>query len=89
MSSRILTDERVLWLRQKVAIALDIQLEQFDAYFIDSLERASSAHIARETLFEFLTDKYGCGSTIFFAVKKWVEEYEGINLYDDLYSQFN
>ena len=61
-------------------MALDIPVESFNDHFKDTLERARSAGIARETLQDFLTKKHSSGSTIFFSSDKWVEEIEGLNL---------
>lgn len=77
MSSSILHDERVQWIRQRVVISLDMSIDAFNAYFTDSLERARSAGVARETLSTFLTKNHSSGSTMFFACEKWTEEIEG------------
>jgi hypothetical protein len=76
--SNILKDERALWIRQRVCIALNAPTESFDAYFTDTLERARSAGAARETLAEFLSENRGAGTALFFAARGWTEEYEGI-----------
>jgi hypothetical protein len=77
MASNILSDDRVLWMRQRVCLALNIPTDSFDAHFIDTLERARSAGIARETVAEFLSANMGAGSALFFAARSWTEEYEG------------
>lgn len=77
MSSTIMQDDRVKWLRQRVTLSLDISTECFDDYFKDSLERARTAGIARENIDAFLSSKYGIGSTIFFASNTWEEQIEG------------
>lgn len=79
MSSSLLQDERVKWLRSRVALALDVPTETFDDYFVDSLERARSAGIARENMEQFLSKKHGNGSTLFFSCNKWMEEIEGMS----------
>jgi hypothetical protein len=76
MSSDILSDERVKWMRQRVLIALEIDSVAFDYYFTDSLERARSAGQAREELHQFLSETYSSGSAIFFSARKWNEDIE-------------
>ena len=68
--SNILSDDRAQWIRQRVTLSLDIPTECFDDYFKDTLERARSAGIARETLAEFLSSKHGTGSALFFSSNK-------------------
>lgn len=74
----ILQDDRVQWIRQKAVLALDISIECFNNYFIESLERARSAGIARENLSDFLSDRCGPGSGLFFSSKSWTEDIEGL-----------
>lgn len=81
MADRIMQDDRAKWIRQRVVLTLDISLEAFDEYFTDSLERARSAGIARETLAEYLSSKHGMGTTLFFSSHKWTEEIEGTSIY--------
>jgi dynein heavy chain len=72
----IQSDERILWLRQKVLMGLDIPAEVFDQHFVDSLARARSAGIAREDITTFLSGKCGSGNALFFASSKTTEEVE-------------
>jgi hypothetical protein len=81
MSSNLLNDDRVRWIRQRVVMSLEIPVESFDRYFTDSLDRARSASLARENFKAFLSKSHGCGSTIFFSCNKWVEDVEGTNHY--------
>jgi hypothetical protein len=74
--SSIMNDERVRWIRQRVVLSLELQAEAFDEYFTDSLERARSAGLARGQLEEFLSNKHGAGSALFFASQKWTEAIE-------------
>lgn len=74
--SSLLEDERVLWIRQRVVLALDIPIETFNEHFTDSLERARSAGIARENITDYFSSKNGNGSALFFSCKKWTEEVE-------------
>jgi hypothetical protein len=76
-AAHVLDDDRVKWIRQRVALTLDIPLETFDAHFADSLERARSAGVARETIHSYLSSSHGTGSALCFASKKWVEDIEG------------
>ena len=78
MASNILSDDRVIWMRQRVCLALSCQTHEFDAHFIDTLDRARSAGAARETVYDFLSENTGAGSALFFAARSWTEEYEGI-----------
>lgn len=80
MSSGILQDDRVKWIRQKVVLALEITTDSFDNYFQESLDRARSAGVAREQLTQYLSDKYGAGSALFFAAHNWAEDVEGEHL---------
>lgn len=77
MSLDILEDDRVKWIRQKVALALEISIESFNDYFTESLERARSAGVAREQIAEFLSDASTAGTTLFFSAKLWQEDIEG------------
>ena len=74
----ILQDDRVKWLRQKVVLSLSISTDAFDEYFTETLERARSAGIARETLKEFLGSKQTAGSSLFFSSNSWKEDVEGL-----------
>lgn len=65
------------WIRQKVVLALEVSPESFDEHFTDSLERARSAGIAREQLLDYLSDKHGQGSAVFFSANSWAEDIEG------------
>lgn len=65
------------WIRQRVCITHSITTDKFDEYFTDSLERARSAGIARESLLEYLSEKHGAGAAVFFSCEKFVEDYEG------------
>jgi hypothetical protein len=76
--SNILQDDRVKWLRQRVVLSLEISTDSFDEYFTDSLERARSAGIARDQLFEYLSKKNGAGTSIFFSSNTWNEDVESI-----------
>ena len=78
--SSILQDERFKWIRQRVVLSLEIPTAVFDEYFTDSLERARSAGIARETAADYLSKNHGTGSALFFACSKTSEEVEGIYL---------
>ena len=71
-------DDRVQWIRQRVALALNLSPAAFDEYFADSLDRARSAGIARETIFDYLNNKDGNGSVLFFSCNKWFDEIEGM-----------
>jgi hypothetical protein len=62
---------------QRVCITHSITTDKFDEYFTDSLERARSAGIARESLLEYLSEKHGAGAAVFFSCEKFVEDYEG------------
>lgn len=73
----ILQDDRVQWIRQKVVLALDLTVDTFNEYFQETLERARSAGIAREQLLEYLSDKSGAGTTLFFSGYSWSENVEG------------
>ena len=77
MSSDILQDDRVKWIRQKVVLALEISTEAFDKHFTETLERARSAGEAREQLSEYLSSKNGSGSALFFSANSWAEDIEG------------
>jgi hypothetical protein len=72
-----LQDDRVQWLRQKTTLALDISIDCFNEYFMETLERARKAGIAREKVLEFFSDKCGAGSTLFFSARAWTESIEG------------
>ena len=50
----ILQDDRIQWIRQKTVLALDITIECFNEYFIESLERARSAGITLLILLKVL-----------------------------------
>ena len=76
MSSDILQDDRVQWIRQKVVLALEITTEAFDDHFKETLERARSAGLAREDLLRYLSDKSGAGSALFFSANSWAEDIE-------------
>ena len=71
-----LQDDRVQWIRQKTTLALDISVECFNEYFIETLERARSAGIAKESVLEFLSDRCAAGSALFFSSKTWTETIE-------------
>jgi len=73
----ILQDDRIQWIRQKTVLALDITIECFNEYFIESLERARSAGIARDNISDFVSDRCGAGSGLFFSNRTWTEENEG------------
>jgi hypothetical protein len=73
----VLSDDRVQWIRQKTTLALDISLDCFNAYFIETLERARTAGIAKEKILEFLSDKCGGGSALFFSSRSWSETIQG------------
>jgi uncharacterized protein YdbL (DUF1318 family) len=75
--TNILKDDRVRWLRQKVVLALDITTEAFDDHFKETLDRARSAGVARETLAKYLSDGCGAGSALFFSANSWAEDIEG------------
>jgi hypothetical protein len=75
--SDILQDDRVKWIRQKVVLALEISTEAFDDHFKETLERARSAGIAREQLAQYLGEKCGAGSALFFSANSWAEDIEG------------
>ena len=70
-------DDRVQWIRQRICITHGITTDVFDEYFTESLARARSAGLARETLNDYLSDKHGSGAAVFFAVEKFIEDYEG------------
>ena len=70
MSASILQDDRVLWIRQKVALAFEISPSAFDKKMEEDL-------LAREQLMEYLSSKCGSGSAIFFAANSWAEDIEG------------
>lgn len=72
-----INDDRVQWLRQKTTLALDITVECFNEHFTETLERARSAGVARETIMEFLGEKCGAGSALFFSARNWTENIEG------------
>jgi hypothetical protein len=72
----ILEDDRVQWLRQRVVLALDLKPEFFDEYFIETLERARSSGIARETLEKYLSSECGAGTALFFSAHQWTEDIE-------------
>lgn len=76
MASNILQDSRAKWIRQRVALTLDITAECFDEHFVDTLERARSAGAARESFSAFFSGKYSAGSALFFSCEKWSEEIE-------------
>ena len=65
----ILQDDRVLWMRQRVAMALELPTESFDSHLMQSEEMA-------QMLGDFMTANYSTGSAIFFSCDKWVEEVE-------------
>jgi dynein heavy chain len=65
----VLQDERVKWIRQRVVMALEIPIEDFDVHFRESVERA-------KVLNDFMTEKYSTGSAMFFSCNKWIEEVE-------------
>ena len=70
MGDYILRDERVRWMRQRVTLALEMAVESFDDYFINSAEHA-------KTLEGYLQDpKYTAGTSLFFSCNKWAEEIE-------------
>ena len=69
MSASILQDDRVLWIRQKVALAFEISPSAFDNKMEDPM--------ARGQLMEYLSSKCGSGSAIFFAANSWAEDIEG------------
>lgn len=71
-------DDRVQWIRQKTALALDISLECFNEYYTETLERARSAGVGREKFLEFLSDRCGPGSSLFFSSRQWTENIEGM-----------
>lgn len=77
MSSNILQDDRVKWIRQKVVMALEITAEAFDDHFTETLERARSAGVAREQIVQYLSDKSGTGTALFFSANSWAEDIEG------------
>ena len=66
----VTSDARVAWVRQRVALSLDIPTETFDEYFTESLERARSAGIAKEEILTWLSDKHTAGSSLFFAATR-------------------
>lgn len=70
--SNILSDERVLWIRQRVCIGLDVSIETFDSHFCDTSDDSSATKLAT-----YLSDKHSAGSSIFFAARKWKEDFEG------------
>lgn len=70
-------DDRVQWLRQKATLALDISVECFNDYFTETLERARTAGVGREKVLEFLSDRCGAGSALFFSSRGWSENIEG------------
>ena len=65
----ILQDDRVLWMRQRVAMALELPTESFDSHLMQSEEMA-------QMLGDFMTANYSTGSAIFFSCDKWVEDVE-------------
>eukprot|EP01040_Poterioochromonas_malhamensis_P005875 gene5875-6317_t len=69
-------DDRVQWLRQKATLALDISVECFNDYFTETLERARTAGVGREKVLEFLSDRCGAGSALFFSSRGWSENIE-------------
>jgi hypothetical protein len=73
----ILSDDRVQWIRQKVVLALDISIDCFNDHFTETLERARSAGVAREQIRDFLSERCGSGTAIFFASHHWTEQNEG------------
>jgi hypothetical protein len=75
--SNLLQDERVKWIRQRVVLSLDVDIESFNDHFKESLERARAAGIAKEKIEEFLSDRCGTGSALFFSSHSWEEEFEG------------
>lgn len=87
----ILSDDRLQWMRQKVVLSLDISIDCFNEHFIETLERARSAGIAREQVGDFFSEKCGSGTAIFFASHQWTEQVEGNHLliiifkYKDVY----
>jgi predicted oxidoreductase (fatty acid repression mutant protein) len=72
--TQIMDDERYKWLRQRVVMALELPTQTFDDFFTDSLERAMSAGINRQNITDYLSNKHGNGSILFFACQKWTEE---------------
>ena len=70
-------DERVKWIRQRVCITHSITTDRFDEYFTESLERARSAGVARESLLDYVSGSHGPGAAVFFSCVKSVEDYEG------------
>jgi hypothetical protein len=70
-------DDRVKWIRQKVVLALDISIDSFDAHFIETLERARAAGVAREELLSFLSSKNSAGNSLFFSSNSWTEDVVG------------
>ena len=69
-------DERVLWIRQRVLIALNILPDTFDDFFKDSLQRARSSGISREQLSSFLSSQSNSGSSMFFSSYLTTEDVE-------------
>jgi len=77
MSDYILEDDRVKWLRQKVVLALEITPEAFDDHFKDSTEKGGAAANARQQISDYLSEKSGAGSALFFSAHNWAEDIEG------------
>ena len=80
MSSSILQDERIKWIRQRVVLALEIQTSVFDDYFSESSDKAKQGV---ELLQEYISGKHAVGSTLLFSCKSFSEEIEGkvLNVY--------
>lgn len=77
MSDYILEDDRVKWIRQKVVLALEITPEAFDDHFKDSTEKGGAAVNARQQISDYLSEKSGAGSALFFSAHNWAEDIEG------------
>lgn len=78
--SQLLNDDRVKWIRQRVALSLEIPTQTFDDYFTETLERARSAGLAREQLTSYLSGTHGAGSALFFSANAWTEDIESMQI---------
>lgn len=72
-ASPILLDNRVRWIRQRVALTLDVPVDVFDNHFTNEENQKAS-----DEILSFFSSKYCAGSTIFFSSNKWTEEIEGM-----------
>lgn len=85
-----LQDDRIQWIRQKVALALGVPTQCFNEHFTETLERATAARLAREQMLEYLSAKRSAGSTLFFSSNSWTEIIEGVDIKIELINlEFN